>query len=544
MKANEAVAQALKDIGVQTVFGLLGDANLFVVDHFVRRCGGEFVEVAHEAGAVLAALGWASVSGRTGVATVTCGPALTNTLTALIEGVKARLPIVLVTGETTSKWKYYLQAVPQRELVAATGAGFEQATLHARIGAELAYAFRRADVERRPIVFNLPPYDLQWQELGDCRPVRFSTHRRAAQAVDSPDLDAAIGMIATAKRPLILAGLGVVKAGARDAVLQLARRLEAPLMTTLRAKDLYRGDPLNLDVMGISSSPAALEVVVASDCIAAFGASLNFITTGDGALMRNKRVVLVNDDPEEIGKHMSPDAAVIGDCGSVAHRMIHWLDEAEVAPSGFASEDGVRTALAAAAAPPVAPAAPGGALQIEAVLQAIEPMIGPDRVLVTGVGRSPGHAWKAFHVAEPRLFVPGHSFGAIGMGLGHAIGAAKAEPGRPTVLVTGDGGFMLGDLVEFHTAVRQQLDIVIVICNDSGYGAEHIQFRDRDMDPAISHIRWPDFAPMAQALGGQGLTVRSLEDLAAVGAAIAGRTRKGPILIDVKVDPDHVPRTY
>lgn len=543
MKINEAVAQTLQELGVRTVFGLLGDANLFVVDHFVRNCGGELVEVAHEASAVLAALGHASVSGQTGVATVTCGPALTNTLTALIEGAKARLPMVLITGDATSKWKYYLQTIPQREIVTAAGVGFEQAnTLHS-VCVDLANAFRRAEAERRPIVFNMPPYDLQWEDVVEHRPVRLPTLHRASEALDSPGLDAAIGMLATAKRPIILAGHGVTKSGARDTVLQLARRLEAPVMTTLRAKDLFHGDPLNLDVMGISSRPEAMEAVLASDCVLAFGASLNFITTGSGALVQGKRVILVNDDPSEIGKHMSVDAAVLGDCGSVARRMLHWLDEAEVAPSGFAAEDRVRVAAAAIAAPPES-SDTEGAVQVEAALRAIESVIGKERVLVTGVGRSPGHAWKTFNVEEPRLFVQGHSFGAIGMGLGHAIGAAKAEPDRPTVLVTGDGGFMLGDLVEFNTVVRHRLDIVVVVINDGGYGAEHIQFRDRGMDPTISHIGWPDFAPVADALGGKGLTVRRMEDLAQVREAIEGRSRTGPVLIDLKVDPDQVPRTY
>ncbi|HMN21444.1 MAG TPA: thiamine pyrophosphate-binding protein [Ottowia sp.] len=545
MKINEAVARTLKDVGVETLFGLIGDANLFLVDDFIRKCGGRYVGAAHEAGAVLMALGHASVSGGIGVATVTCGPGFTNTLTALVEGAKSRLPMVLVTGDATSKPKFYLQKVPQREFAIAAGAGFEQASSLDSVCADLVYAFRRADAERRPIVFNLPPYDLQWQDVGDYRPARLVLHRRASEVTDSADLEAAIGIVATAKRPIVLAGHGVAMSGAQGDVLRLARRIDAPVMTTLRAKDLFRGDPLNLDVFGISTLEPAMQVVAASDCIVAFGASLNFITTGNGALLQGKRTVLVNDDPDELGKHMSTDAAVLGDCGSAARRMLHWLDEAEIAASGFAAEDAVQAALATLAAPPpAAPARDPGAVEIHGALRAIAATLGEPLVLVTGVGRHMGHAWHAFHVSEPRLFVQGHMYGAIGMALAHGIGAARAEPTLPTVVVTGDGSFMLGDLTEFNTAVRERLDLVLVVCNDGGYGAEHIQFTGRDLDPSLSLIGWPDFAPMAEALGGQGLTVRSPDDLEHACQAIAARSRDRPILVDVKLDPDTVPRSY
>ncbi|MGH7690433.1 MAG: thiamine pyrophosphate-binding protein, partial [Gemmatimonadaceae bacterium] len=260
MKVNEAVAKTLSDIGVQTVFGLIGDANLFVVDRYVRS-GGDYVAAGNEAGAVLMALGYASVSGKVGVATVTCGPGLTNTLTALVEGVKSRLPIVLITGDAATEPKYYLQKVPQRELVTATGAGFETANSLNSISADLVYAFRRAVTERRPIVFNMPPYNFQWEDVVDYHAARLDVHQRAGKAEDSQDLEDAVGLIASVKRPIVLAGHGVVKTGARDAIARLARRIDAPLMTTLRAKDLYDGDPLNLGIFGISARPEAMDIV-------------------------------------------------------------------------------------------------------------------------------------------------------------------------------------------------------------------------------------------------------------------------------------------
>jgi thiamine pyrophosphate-dependent acetolactate synthase large subunit-like protein len=98
---------------------------------------------------------------------------------------------------------------------------------------------------------------------------------------------------------------------------------------------------------------------------------------------------------------------------------------------------------------------------------------------------------------------------------------------------------MHGGLAEFNTAVRSKCDLIIVVFNDGSYGSEHVRFRDRDMDPGLSMLEWPELAPVADALGGTGVTVRSMEELET--AALAIQRRKGPILIDVKIDPDGMP---
>jgi thiamine pyrophosphate-dependent acetolactate synthase large subunit-like protein len=131
------------------------------------------------------------------------------------------------------------------------------------------------------------------------------------------------------------------------------------------------------------------------------------------------------------------------------------------------------------------------------------------------------------------------SFGSIGLGMGAAIGAAVAEPDRPVVLMVGDGGFMLGGLTEFNSAVRHRSNLIVVVCNDGSYGAEHVQLRDKQMDPGLVMFDWPEFAPLAEALGGRGVTVRSMDELNAAGEAIRGRDR--PLLIDIKLDPDRMP---
>src|SRR5690348_10394155 len=123
MKFHESVAVAFKQVGVDTMFGLVGDANLLTVHHFCELAGTKYVSAAHEAGAALMAIGYSSVSERLGVATVTHGPGLANTFTPLVHGVRSRTPMVLLAADTPAADRDHLQHLPQREMVTASGAG-------------------------------------------------------------------------------------------------------------------------------------------------------------------------------------------------------------------------------------------------------------------------------------------------------------------------------------------------------------------------------------------------------------------------------------
>jgi len=536
MKFYSAVAKALKDNGVDTMFGLLGDANLFMVDSFVRENGGNFVAAAHEAGATLMALGYSAISGKTGVATVTHGPALSNTMTALVEGVKASLPLVLVCGDTAAGDLDHPQKIDQREFVITTGAGFEQLRTPKTLAEDLATAFRRAAVERRPIALNVS-VDLQWLDV-EYRPAPHQVPERSGFMLSGPDLDDAAGIVAAAQRPIILAGRGAIAPAARLALLRLADRTGALVATSLKGKDLFRGLPYDLGIFGTLSGPQTLDAIRESDCLIAFGASLNRFTTDQGSLLRGKRVVSVNAEAGDISKFARPDACVVGDPALVAEAILQLLDEAEIPSSGYREEWLANTG---GIKPTELPAKPHrqGTVDFPRALRRLDEMVPDDRVVVTDAGRFVYETWKTVKTPDPRDYVLTMNSGSIGLGLSYAIGASLAARDRPVFLITGDGGFMHGGLAEFNTAVRSRCDLIIVVFNDGSYGSEHAQFRDRDMDPGLSKMEWPELAPVAQALGGTGVTVRSMEELEA--AALAIQRRKGPILIDVKIDPDGMP---
>lgn len=206
MYFHHAIAHALHEQGTKVVFGVIGDGNLYMMDSFVRHAAGRYISAVNEAGAVLAANGYSSVSGLIGVASVTPGPALINTVTALAEGVKDLRPLVLIAADTAITDRDNFQKIAQREVVRASGAGFEQVRAPNTVAEDVAVAFRRAVNERRPIVLNVP-VDFQWHDVES--PV--SARRYLAPQRVVPDADAlnvAVDRIASAARPVVLAGRG------------------------------------------------------------------------------------------------------------------------------------------------------------------------------------------------------------------------------------------------------------------------------------------------------------------------------------------------
>lgn len=532
----QAIARSVADHGVSTMFGLMGDANLFMVDHYVRGCGGRFVPAAHEGSSVLMALSYAHVSGSVGVASVTHGPALTNCATALTEGSRGRIPMVLLAGDTPVLNPRHLQSIDQREVVKATGAGFEQMRAPQTATADVARAFYRARAEQRPIVLNMPA-DFMWQ-VQAYEPRRYPVFDTAAFVPEGEALDQAIGIIASSRRPLILAGAGAIHA--REQLIRLADRLEAPLATTLKAKGLFNGHPYNMDIFGTLSTPAGYDLMAKADCVICFGSGLHDFTTDKGALMKGKRLVQVDADQRSIGRSVIPDAALVADAGLTADNILHWLDEAEIPPSGFTSELDIK--VLTAHVPGKHQTTVTGTISYVWALDQLEKHLPKDRLLVTDGGRFMTEVWCRISVSDPRSFVVTANFGSIGLGIPEAIGAGLAAAHRPVVLFTGDGGFMMGGINEFNTAVRLKQDLIVIVCNDSAYGAEHIQFLDRKMDPGLTTFDWPSFADIARALGGDGIRVSRADELETALAAVQDRSRAKPLLIELMLDPKDVPR--
>lgn len=529
-KVYQVFAAALAEHGVDTVFGLMGDANLHYIAVY-RDGGGRFVPVVHEGGAVGMADAYARVSGRLGVASVTHGPALTNTLTFLVEAARSRTPLLLLTGDTPEE-PLHFQRVDIPGFATTAGAGFERVHNPSTVVRDLNRACQRAVAERRPVVLDLP-YDLLTQDAGGQLAVRRPVSTAAA-APDADAVDRAVRLLTSAHRPIVLAGRGAVAAGARAELVGLADRVGAPLATTMLGKDYFAGEPANLGVFGGLSDRLAGTTIVRSDCVIAFGAGLNGWTTFEGGLTQGKRIIHVDADPAALGAHTQVDAPVVGDARLVAAALNAALDNA-----GHRADRTWRAGIEAAVAArtPHADVGDGSGpdtVDIRSAMIRLDELLPRERTLVSDIGRFLVGTWPYLHVTRPEKFVIMGAFGSIGLGMAGAIGATVATPGQLGVAVFGDGGFMM-HLAEFTTAVRQELPIVVVVLNDGAYGAEHFKLSAWGMNPDYTLNTWPDLAELARAMGGDGLTVRTLTDLDAVPRIVAGLT--GPVLLDVRIDP-------
>ena len=541
MLGHDAVAQALVDHGVDTVFAVLGDGNLFIGENLQRQHGTNLIGATHEANAVCMAEGWAKASGKLGFASVTHGPGLTNTITALVEGVKNETPMLVVAGDTPVENEQHLQNLDQHALVTASGAGFQPVRNAETIAEDVSTAIRRAHSERRPIVLNVP-LNIEWDEVEYVsRPPLNPSPVRLAP--DPDQLDTALGIIASSTRPLILAGRGAVKSGAKDALLRLGETLGAPLATSLLGTGYFEGEPFNLGIHGTLSHEVAGETLAIADCVIAFGASLNFFTTDYQTLLAGKRVVHVDIDARHIDRHVTVDAGVVGDAAVVASAMNDLLNEAEHKASSFRTNELKSRLEAFDPAQAFEDKSYQGAVDPRTLTRRLEAGLPKERQVVVDAGRFMLDA-LTMSVPKPENLVTSHGFGAIGLGMSTAIGAAVARPTLPTIVCIGDGGYMMGGLTELSTAVHLGLDLIVIVYNDGSYGAEHIQLVTKGMDPTASLHEWPDFCAVAESMGCQTMRIESLDDIDAAIDVVKNRTPGRPVLIEARTDPDVVSTIY
>jgi thiamine pyrophosphate-dependent acetolactate synthase large subunit-like protein len=534
MFVHEAMASALAASGVDTMFGLIGDANLFFANAFVEAEGGRYVSAVHEASAVMMAQGYAIRSGRLGVATVTQGPGLTNTATALIDAVRNNVPLVLITGDTAPSNTHNQQSLDQAPFVEATGAGYIRVSQPSEAASAVRAAIAQAAAQRRPIVVNCPT-EFAW-EIAD---VEDSVPVDAGEPVPTATedlLDRAVGLIAAARRPLVVAGHGVTAPEQREAVLDFAKRIGAPIATTFRARNLYTAAEGSVGICGTLTTDAGAPVIADSDCVIVFGSSLNTWTTAHRTVFDGKVVIYVDADARRV-EHPNAhvDVAIHADAAQTAGIFVKWLDTGEVPPTSFRQRvcAGIRDVDLRF------DAALGNKLTLAGFLSELSRSLPSQRTVVWDGGRFLGEALKYIGGPDYRSEMLATAFGAVGLGMGAAIGAACAAPDEPTVFITGDGGFMMNGLAELSSAVRASLPLVVVICNDSGYGAEYDQYVHKSVSPALSLFDWPSFAAVALAMGADGITVHSIADVrAAVAAARGGFC---PLVIDVMMDPADVP---
>ncbi len=510
LRVHDLLAQAFLQEGVTTCFALLGDANMNWASRLAQG-GCRMLYVRHEHCAVAAAMAYARKASDVAVATVTCGPGLTQVITALPAAVRARLPMVIFAGESPLKSGWYNQELDQAPLITATGAAYHRLHHVERMPVAVRDAFLQARRERRPVVIGVP-FDLQdrpWtgpQALP--RPSREVLPRLSPIPPHPDDVARAAQLIGHARRVVVLAGLGAVESGAGPACRALAAKLGGLLATTLPARGLFHDDPYCIGISGSYTPEAGLEYLKEADFVIVVGGSLAYYAGGGGQLWPKAQMLQVDIDPvavaqgQEVARHHLRADARLGVealTAALPARKDTWRSEAIAARIRDSKPDSHPAAIEP------------GLLDPRDMVEALEKHLPRDWEMVN----SGGHCSWFFAQMPSRpqeRFLTIREFGAIGNGLSFAMGVAAARPGDTVVLFDGDGSVMM-HVQELETIRRHGLRILVVVANDGAYGSEVHKLRAEGFPDAGSVFGHCDFAGIARGFGLPGRTFRSLDGL-------------------------------
>src|SRR5581483_10927714 len=307
----DILAKAFAQEGVRTCFALLGDANMNWAAR-LSQAGCRMVYVRHEHCALAAAMAYSRQSRDVGVATVTCGPGVTQLITALPAAVRAHLPLVVFAGEAPLRMGWYNQGIDQGPIIKATGADYHPLHLPDRMPIGIRDAFLQARRERRPVVIGVP-FDLQ--ERAWTGPEKVPTPSKELLPRLSPipphpdDVTKAAELVAAAQRVVVFAGLGAVEAKAGPACRALAAKGGGILTTTLPARGLFHDDLYCIGIAGSFTPEVGLELLAEADLVICVGGSLAYHAGGGGQLWRKAKTLHVDVDPravrqgQEVARH-------------------------------------------------------------------------------------------------------------------------------------------------------------------------------------------------------------------------------------------------
>jgi thiamine pyrophosphate-dependent acetolactate synthase large subunit-like protein len=512
MKAYEAFAGGLVSRGINTVFGLIGDGNMYWVSAYAALPDTAWYPAWHEAGAVGMADGYAAATGSVGVATVTMGPGLAQSLGALTAAVRTGRALLLITAEVTENPARQAQSAEQAAWVEACGAAYLRVRTPADLEPKLDEALAIAGTGR-PCVLAVVVDGFDAEIEGG-----FGAAPAAATPpplVDSDDLTRAVELLANAQAPIVLLGRGALTAGAVDSIGDLGRRLGAAFATTVGGKGALGDDPFQLGVLGMMSNPFARSLVGAADVVLLVGAALDLYNSDGGHLFGDAAIVRIDQREPSALWDPAPDRVIhlTGDAGVVVAALASRLGDRR-ARAGLRTDEtraGLKTELVRQAA--LGEAAFDDGPNPWDVVAVLDEQLPADAYFVVGIG----HFWyflaPYLHSAISRRFQFGCGFALIGQALPLAIGAAVASPGGLVVAFEGDGSMAM-NLPELQSAVRFGHDLLVIVLDNAGYGSEYHKLLRSGLDERDSAFDAPiDLVAVAQAMG---VTARRAHDSAAV----------------------------
>jgi thiamine pyrophosphate-dependent acetolactate synthase large subunit-like protein len=525
------VIEALRAEGVRHVFGIPGVHNLPIYNALLRQSAIRHTLARHEQGAAFMADGYARSSGQPGVLIVTTGPGATNTLTALAESYAGSIPVLTIMSDVPlpvlgREVGALHEIVNQIECFKPACRWAETIADGRMIASSIQGAFDLFESSRPgPIALSIPADLLATTTDGRI----VAGLRRARPPCHVDEIDEAARLLSRAARPLIIAGGGVVSSSASGELREVARRLGAPVVTTVMGRGTMPDpDPLWHGVL--PNGRATEELIKAADVIFAVGCRFAHRST-QGLLLNlafapDQTLIHLDVDPTVIGRLFKPQLGIVGDARDGLARLLGFL-AAPPRERDWRTERllGLRTAANARYT-----------AQVETFIQVLRRSLADDAIVVNDqTGINYWMEWR-FPVLAPRTFLYPVGTATLGYGIPSAIGAKIANPDRQVVAVVGDGGFMFS-VNELATAVKYGLGVVFVVVNDDRFGAiKYLQDRMFGLSGEVD-LQNPDFPVLSRAFGAAGERVASLDALGdALGRALA---RSGPTVLELRmaIDP-------
>ena len=533
----EIIWESLLREGVRHVFGYPGGAILPTYGALARY-DIKHILVRHEQGATHMADGYARASGGVGVALATSGPGATNMVTGIATAMMDSSPIVCITGQVHSKVIGF-DAFQETDITGVTLPITKHNYLVTRpedIAPSIREAFLIAQSGRPgPVLVDITKDAQQgsclfdWEAAAPQQPAYRPNHTATAS-----DYQKALELIRASRRPLILAGHGVLISGASRSLKTFAERAGIPVALTLLGLGAFPAShPLNLGMMGMHGEAWVNQAIQEADLLLAFGMRFDDRVTGNLATYaQNAKKIHIEIDPSEINKNVQVDVALIGDLMEVLDVLLEdlqpvdsaaWLGQIQALKGDSAVRD-------------IQNLPDNGHLYAAHVINDLWRETRGRALVVTDVGQH--QMWEAqyYHHEEPRSLITSGGLGTMGFALPAAIGAKFARPDAEVWVVAGDGGFQM-TMAELATLAQEKIKLNIAIINN-GYLGMVRQWQEffYDKQYTATPLLNPDFVKLAEAFGIRGIAVHQRGQVSA--AVESARQDPGPVLLDFHVEQE------
>ena len=501
MRGGEAILKALKNQGVDTIFGYPGGQVIPFYD-MLYDAELNHILVRHEQCAAHAAEGYARASGKVGVCLTTSGPGATNLVTGIANAYMDSSPIIAITGQVPSHL-IGNDAFQEADIIGIT----MPITKHAyqikdanHIPSIIKSAFEiSASGRPGPIIVDVPK-EVQEAELSDYIEDAIKTPGyNPTLKGNKNQIKKVVKMIKQAKKPIILAGGGVIIANAEEELKHFAELINAPVCTTLMGKGaINENEELAIGMLGMHGREVANQSVNKCDLLIAIGCRFSDRTTGKlEEFIPNSKVIHIDIDPAEIGKNVDVDIPVVGDAKIILSSINKELEGYSNSQSNWLDRiiKFKKSAIPRVSYDDVP-------LKPQQVIKEIAQAITEDTIVTTDVGLHQMWAAHFLDIAKPRKFISSGGLGTMGFGFPAAIGAKVACPENPVVSIVGDGGFLMV-AQELATIKEHDIPVIIPILNNRKLGMVY-QWQNLLYNKRLSHTdlgNSPDFVKLAESFG-------------------------------------------